>query len=42
LLRWMQANGIKDEAAARAIALSLKPAANSAAEPPPAVLLKAA
>ena len=42
LLRWMHANGIKDAAAARAIALSLKPAANSAAEPPPAVLLQAA
>jgi len=39
LLRWMGANGIKDAAAAKAIARTLKP---SAVTPPPAALLKAA
>ena len=39
LLRWMGANGIKDAAAATAVAQTLNP---SAVTPPPAALLKAA
>lgn len=42
LLRWMGANGIKDAAAAKAVAQSLKPSANTAATPPQAPLRKAA
>lgn len=42
LLRWMGANGIKDAAAAKAVAQKLNPSAASEATPPPAALLKAA
>ncbi|GEM_PF-2826674 len=42
LLRWMGANGIKDAAAAKAVAQRLKPSANTAATPPQSALSKAA
>jgi hypothetical protein len=42
MLRWMGANGIKDAAAAKAIARTLQSTANSATKAAPIALLKAA
>lgn len=42
LLRWMGANGIKDASAAKAIARTLQPSANSSTKAAPIALLKAA